>query len=85
MRGGKHISIVILEINKVSPLSPNLFGIYIDKLLKCLEEAGCAGTILARIVIALLIYVDDIVLMTRCPYDLDKKLRILKDFALTWV
>ena len=42
------------------PLSPTLFDIYIDKLEKCLEEAGCAGTILARIVIILLLYAYDI-------------------------
>jgi hypothetical protein len=36
---------------------------------------------LARIVIILLLYVNDIVLMVRCPYDLNKKLRILKDFC----
>ena len=46
----------------------------------CLEEAGCASTILVGIVIILLLYVDDIVLMEMCPCDLDKKLRILKDF-----
>ena len=31
------------------PLSPTTFGIYIDKLEKCLEEAGCACTILVEI------------------------------------
>ena len=64
------------------PLSPTLFGIYIDKLEKCFEEVGCIGTILVGIVTILLLYVDDIVLMARCPSDLDKQLIILKGFFL---
>ena len=35
---------------------------------------------LARIVFILLLYDDDIVLLGRCPSDLDKQLRLLKDF-----
>ena len=62
------------------PPLPYLFGIYIDKLEGCLEEAGCAGMILARIVIILILYAEDIVIQARCPSDLDKQLRILKDF-----
>ena len=46
-------------------LSPTLFGIYIDKLEGCLEEAGCAGTFLDGIVIILLLYVEDIFLLAR--------------------
>ena len=65
------------------PPLPTLFGIYIDKLACYLEEAGCTGTILAGIVIILLLYVDDIVLLARCPSDLDKQLRLLKDFCST--
>ena len=65
------------------PLSPTIFGFYIDKLEGCLEEAGCAGTILVGIVIILLLYDDDSVLLARCPFILDKKLRILKDFCST--
>ena len=65
------------------PLSPTLFGIYIDKLEGCLEEAGCAGTILAGIVIILLLYADDIVLLARCPSSLEKQLRLLKNFCST--
>ena len=61
-------------------LSPSIFSIYIDKLEKCLEEAGCIGTILVGIAIILLLYTDDIVLMERRPSDLDKKLRILNYF-----
>ena len=64
-------------------LSPTLFGIYIDKLKCCLEEAGCAGTILAGIVIIIILYDDDIILLARCPSIIDKKLRILKDFFST--
>ena len=43
-----------------------------------MKEAGCAGTILARIVITLLLYADDIIIMARCPSNIEKQLRILK-------
>ena len=39
--------------------------------------------ILAGIVIILLLYADDIFLLARCPSDLNKKLRLLKDFCST--
>ena len=38
---------------------------------------------LAGIVIILLLYANDIVLLERCPFDLDKQLRLLKDFFST--
>ena len=62
-------------------LSPTLFGIFVDKLEGCLEEASYVGTTLAGIVIILLLYVDGIVLMVCCPFDLDKQLRIHNDFC----
>ena len=65
-----------IRVKQGFPLSPTLFGIYIDKLEGCLEKVGCAGTILAGIVIILLLYADDIVLLLRCPSNLDKQLRL---------
>ena len=49
------------------PLSHTLFGIYIDKLEKCLEEAGYVTAILVEVEIILLIYANDIIFMTRHP------------------
>ena len=69
-----------IDVKQGFSLSATIFGIYIKKLEKCLEEAGCAGTILARIVTILLLYADDIFLMARCPSDLDKQLIIIKYF-----
>ena len=69
-----------IGIKQCYPLSPIIFGIYIDKLERCLEGAGFIGTILAGIVIILLLYVDDIVLMARHPSNLDNQLGILKYF-----
>ena len=80
-RGVRKILSLILKLNKIPP-SPTLFGIYINKLEGYLEEAGCASMILVGIVIILLLYDDDIVLLARCPSDIDMKLRLLKDFFL---
>jgi len=72
-----------IRVKPSCPLSPTLFDIYIDKLEGCLEEAGCAGTILAGIVIILLLYANNIVLLERCPSEIDKQLRLLKDLCST--
>jgi hypothetical protein len=69
-----------IGVKQGCPVSPTLFGIYIDKLEDCLEKAGCVGPTLTGIVINLLLYVDDIVLMARSPHDIENKLRILEDF-----
>jgi hypothetical protein len=65
---------------KGCPLSPTLFGIYIDKLEDCLEKTGCVSPTLIGIVINRLLYANDIILMARSPHDLENQLRILKDF-----
>ena len=72
-----------MRVKQGFPLSSTLFGIYIDKLEGFLEEVGCAGTILAGMVIIFFLYTNDIILLARCPFDLDKQLRFLKDFFST--
>jgi hypothetical protein len=51
-----------IGIKQGCPLSPILFGIYIDKLEDFLEKEGCVGPTLASIVMNLLLYADDIVI-----------------------
>jgi hypothetical protein len=70
-----------IRVKQGCPLSPTLFGIYIEKLEDCLEKAGCVVPTLTGIVINLLLYVDDLVPMATSPYDLENQLRILKDFC----
>jgi hypothetical protein len=45
-----------IEVKQGCPLSPTLFGIYIDKLEYCLEKEGCVNPTLTRIVINILLY-----------------------------
>jgi len=75
-----------IVVKQGCPLSPTLFDIYINKLEICLEEASCTRMTLVGIVVILLLYVDDIVLLTRSPSDLHRQLRFLKRISdLTWV
>jgi len=61
-----------IGVKQGCPLSPTHFGIHIDKLKGCLEEERCVGLTLASIVVMILLYTNDIVIMARGPYDLDK-------------
>jgi hypothetical protein len=60
-----------IGVKQGCPLSPTLFGIYIDKLEDCLEKVSCVGPTLTGIVINLILYADDIVLMARSAHDLE--------------
>ena len=60
-----------IRVKQGCPLSPILFGIYIDKLEYFLEKNGCDGPTLTGIVINLLLYADVIVLMERSLHDLE--------------
>jgi hypothetical protein len=57
-----------MEIKQGCLMFLTLFGIYIDKLEACLEEASCNGYTLVGIVTIFILYEDDFVLMVRCPF-----------------
>lgn len=61
-------------ILKRCPLSPTIFSIYIDKLEECLESMA------PSVVITLLLYADNIILLTRSHDKLGKQLKTLHDF-----
>jgi hypothetical protein len=63
------------------PLSPTIFGIYIGNLEDYLEEVGCARMKMEGLIIILLLYANDVVLLTKRTFDLDKQHKIVEDFC----
>jgi Reverse transcriptase (RNA-dependent DNA polymerase) len=63
------------------PLSPTLFGVFIDQLHDLLEEMGGAGSQLGTLAILLLIFADDVVLLAHTQSDLQQHLLALEKFC----
>ena len=70
-----------IGVKQGCPLSPTLFGLYIDKLKECLNKNNRDGVQLANYVIKLLLYVDDLILITKSVEDLKKHLTTLNTFC----
>jgi len=66
-----------IGVKKGHPLSPTLFGIYINNLEECLEIVGCKHTDLIGIIITLLVDVDFIILLEKIHDHIDKYLKTL--------
>ena len=62
------------------PLSPTLFGLYIDELSEYIERWGGSGAGLVGTIIPILLYADDIVLISDSPEGLQRHLNALKSF-----
>jgi len=69
-----------IKVKQECHLFPTIFGIYIDELEECLEDASCVGPMLIGIVIILLLYDGNIVLLEMSHYSIGNQLRILQDF-----
>ena len=59
-----------IGVKQGCPLSPTLFGLYIDKLEEWLNLQGGDGVRLGEFVIKLLLYVDDVVLISKSTHGL---------------
>jgi hypothetical protein len=68
------------------PLSPNLFGLYIDAFEKYLEQfAPCTGPLLpGGLTVPCLIYADDIVLLANSAENLQAQIDALHRFCKDW-
>ena len=64
-------------------LSPLLYATYIDGLHDCLRAAGCGIFVFGRLV-PLLLFADDIVLLTDSPDQLEKALQCVSEYANRW-
>ena len=64
-----------IKVKNDFPLSPTLLPISINKLKSYFEEAGCVHATLTGTAIIIFLYANDIVLMERSSYDLNKQLK----------
>ncbi len=63
------------------PLSPTLFGLFIDQLHEVLATVGGKGAQLGNMSLQLLIFADDVVLVAKDPQALQQHLLALEEFC----
>ena len=71
-----------IRVKQGCPLLPTLFGLYIDEVSHYIERFGGLGAHLAGIAIQILVYADDIVLISDSPKGLQRHLNALKLFVI---
>ena len=65
-------------------LSPTLFNIYINDLASALESSTVPGLTLQGSEVRCLLYVDDLVLLSRTPEGLQQSLSLLEQYCHDW-
>ena len=72
-----------LGVKQGCPLSPLLFGLYIDRVAPLITAADPTAPTLAGLAVALLLYADDLTLLSTTPAGLQSQLDALHSFCLS--
>ncbi|RYA67266.1 hypothetical protein DD598_28985, partial [Enterobacter cloacae complex sp. 2DZ2F16B1] len=70
-----------IGVKQGCPLSPTLFGLYIDEISDYILRAGGEGSDLAGTPVHIMLYADDIVLISDSPEGMQRHLDALHRFA----
>ena len=81
LEGDSNIIQSTIGVKQGCPLSPTLFGMYIDEVSDYIDREGDRGAQLAGTWIPLLLYADDIVLIAESPDGMQRQLDVLQKFA----
>ena len=74
-----------MGVKQGCPLSPTLFGLYIDELEELIGEYNkhkeINGIAVGMYTLLILLYADDVIIMTHTPKGITKLLELLRDFC----
>jgi len=70
-----------IKVKQGCPLSPTIFGLYIDKLEEWLNSQGGDGIYLCKFVISILLFADDLILIAKSALGLQEHLLSLEYFC----
>ncbi len=84
--GNKHTDFFTQKrgVRQGCSLSPTLFNIYINELAVLLEQSTAPGLTLQDQNIKLLLYADDLVLLSSTPQGLQQHLDLLDNYCQNW-
>jgi hypothetical protein len=74
------IFITTIGVKQGGPLSPRLFALYIEHVVKVLDDSGY-GINIGQMVINILLYADDIILFANNKVEMQKMINIVESFG----